>query len=190
MSGPSVRRLTWWVGEGFLDFWTQILGIVKCVSDVLRCVKERTFPLSSTIKQPVMNFSLWSSYMATAYYGMCHTFRSSEKMGAAFYGGQFFLDPNISYKVIIHDPQFYHILPVSLVFPRIWLDFKTTKLEKILTGGPRENHFWANFDFCRLSIIFTIEIETNVFVSPPEHVWCVHSDFLKITISSLLQWMT
>ena len=34
-------------------------------SDVERCVRERTFPLSSSIKQNMMNSSLWSSKMAT-----------------------------------------------------------------------------------------------------------------------------
>ena len=91
---------------------------------MVRCVKEKTFPLSSIIKQPEMNSSQWSSYMATVYYGMCHTFRNTKKIGANYYGGQFFLDPNITYKVIIHDPQFYLIVPGSLVFPRIWLDLK------------------------------------------------------------------
>ena len=87
-------------------------------------MKEKTFPLSSVIKQNEMNSSLWSSDLATIYYGLCHTFRNPEKIAAGVYCGHFFIDPNLTYKVILHDPQFYLVLPNSLAFPRIWLDYK------------------------------------------------------------------
>ena len=71
-----------------------------------------------------MNTSLWRSDMASIYYGMCHTFRNPEKVDTDSSAGRFFLEPNITYKVLLHDPQFYLILINSLTFPRIWLDYK------------------------------------------------------------------
>ena len=57
-------------------------------------------------------------------YRMCHTFRNPEKIKADTLGGHFFLEPNMSYKVLLHDPQFYLILINSLTFPRIMLEYK------------------------------------------------------------------
>ena len=94
--------------------------------DVLRCVKEKTFSLSSTIKQSKMNSSIWSSNMANVYYGFCHTFTNPEKLPAAAYApaGVFYLNPNLTYRVILHDPLFYHVVINGLVFPRVWLEYK------------------------------------------------------------------
>ena len=99
--------------------------IAEC-SDVLSCVKEKTFPLNSTVKQTMLNSSLWSTTMATVYYGMCHTFRNTEKLPAMAMvpAGVFYLNPNLTQRIIIHDPLFYHILSNSLVFPRVWLEYK------------------------------------------------------------------
>ena len=36
----------------------------------------------------------------------------------------FNLDPSLNYRVMIHDPKFYHILVKHGIFPRIWLDYK------------------------------------------------------------------
>ena len=37
-------------------------------------------------------------------------------------GFVFYLDPSLSYRVIFHDPKFYHIVSNTLTFPRIWRD--------------------------------------------------------------------
>ena len=95
-------------------------SIAYLFTDVLRCMKEKTFALSSSVKQNEMNSSHWSSYLATTYYGICHTYKSPESFYANDLAGKFFLDPNITYTVILHDPQFYHILTNSLAFPRVW----------------------------------------------------------------------
>ena len=36
----------------------------------------------------------------------------------------FFLDPNINYRIIFHDPKFYHMVSNTFTFPRIWLEYK------------------------------------------------------------------
>ena len=89
-------------------------------------MKEKTFPLNSTLKQTMMNSSLWMSDMAMVYYGLCHTFRNPVKLKAMAQAtaGSFYLNPNLTQRVIIHDPLFYHILSNALVFPRVWLEYK------------------------------------------------------------------
>ena len=71
-----------------------------------------------------MNSSLWSSDMANIFFGLCHTFSNREKILTGVEGGRFFLEPKIAYKVFLHDPQFYHVLPNTLAFPRIMLNYR------------------------------------------------------------------
>ena len=54
-----------------------------------------------------MEESMWSSKMATVYYGMCHTFMYPHKLEADMIndGLLFFLDPTINYRIIFHDPK-------------------------------------------------------------------------------------
>ena len=46
--------------------------------NVAACVRELC--LNSTITQEFMNRSLWNSYVATVYFGMCHTFNYPQKI--------------------------------------------------------------------------------------------------------------
>ena len=91
-------------------------------------MRENTISLNSTIKNNIMNVSLWSSYMATVFWGMCHTFRNPQKMtanvGSGLNQALFNLDPKLNYRILIHDPKFYHILIKNTVFPRILLNYK------------------------------------------------------------------
>ena len=65
--------------------------------------------------------------MATIFLGMCHTFsyknKDEEKDEST---NTFLLDPNLNYRILIHDPNYYHILFKSVV-PRIWVDYKAGK---------------------------------------------------------------
>ena len=92
---------------------------------VKKCVREKTFALD--IKQTVVNSSLWSSRMATVYAGLCHTFTYPLPLSSHIDTDSFlfYLDPDLSYRVLIHDPKFYHVVTNSLAFPRIWLDFES-----------------------------------------------------------------
>ena len=75
------------------------------------------------------NSSLWTSYMATIFLGMCHTFtyqNEDEENDESI--NMFLLDPKLNYKIFIHDPKYYHLLQKSL-FPRIWLDHNGKNME-------------------------------------------------------------
>ena len=52
---------------------------------------------------------------------MCHTFRNNETIKT------FLLDPNLNYRISIHDPNYYHLLIRSLVVPRALLQYKAGK---------------------------------------------------------------
>ena len=69
---------------------------------------------------------MWSSYMATIFFGMCHTISSQIKEDKEESTNIFLLDPNLNYRILIHDPNYYHILFKSVV-PRIWVDYKAGK---------------------------------------------------------------
>ena len=96
-------------------------------------MREKTFPLNSTIKHavrdfrlqiPVLNSSLWRSQMATVHFGLCHTFLYPGKLEAGQAKFGFYLEPSLNLKVMLHDPQFYHVLANSLSVPRLWLQYQ------------------------------------------------------------------
>ena len=104
------------------------------MEDVVDCVREKTFPLNSSIKDAghplafhsMINESFWTSTMLTVPFGLCHTFRYPGNIGDDFYKDSFYfiLSTNFNYKIIIHDPLFYHLIFNSLIFPRIWIEYK------------------------------------------------------------------
>ena len=50
----------------------------------------------------------------------------------------FYLDPDLNYRVFIHDPSFYLILERGQVFPRIMLEYKRNR---DMQGGYYEGYF-------------------------------------------------
>ena len=56
------------------------------------------------------------------YFGMCHTYTYKTKKDADESSNSFELDPNLNYRIFIHDPKFYHIL-LKRVFPRILVQY-------------------------------------------------------------------
>ena len=95
-------------------------------SDIVDCIRENTFSLSSSLPHSKLNLSFWSSYMASMYLGMCHTFTYKNKENTDESTQLFILDPTLNYRIFIHDPKFYHLLIKSL-FPRILLQYKKGK---------------------------------------------------------------
>ena len=91
------------------------------------CIRENTFPFN--VKQNVMNSSLWSSIMSVVYAGLCHTFDYPEPLSGDINRDSFlfYLDPNISYRIIVHDPKFHLLVTNSIAFPRIRLEYKAGK---------------------------------------------------------------
>ena len=70
-------------GEYIEAFCSSLLGETQfSPSEVERCVAENTFSLSSSVQQTKMNSSLWSSNMASIYFGLCHSFRYPGKVTA------------------------------------------------------------------------------------------------------------
>ena len=103
--------------------------------EVLDCVRNNTFSFNDSIKdarfnmqtmESVVKESLWRTTMDTVYYGTCHTFNYSDRIYADMVLDSFlfYLDPSLKYRVIFHDPKFYHIVSNTLTFPRIWLEYK------------------------------------------------------------------
>ena len=108
--------------------------------EVNDCIKERTFSINDTIKTAfhditnltsVMNPLYWKLNFGSPYLGMCHTFIYTTKLKADMLsdGVVFQLDPDLSYKVIIHDPKYFLMASNPLVFPRIWREYKAQDLE-------------------------------------------------------------
>ena len=102
-----------------------IIISILCI-EVMDCVRNKTFSFRDSIKdakfnlqkrQSVVNESLWSSFMDTVYYGMCHSFNYSDRVYADMVsdGFLFYLDPSLSYRVIFHDPRWQSGPALSLV---------------------------------------------------------------------------
>ena len=66
--------------------------------------------------------------MATIFLGMCHTFRYHKIDDNDESTNTFLLDPNLNYRILIHDPKYYHLLWKGLI-PRIWVDYNSGNLE-------------------------------------------------------------
>ena len=107
---------------------------------VQECIQEKTYGLKDTIKsafhdatnpKSIMSNIYWTPNFGSPYLGMCHTFLYGKGLKADMMkdGLLFQLDPNLSYKVIIHDPKFYLIASNPLVFPRIWKEMKGSEIK-------------------------------------------------------------
>ena len=59
-----------------------------------------------------MSPSLWTSSLGAVELGMCHTLNLHQDLEAdCHHGGLLFgLDPNLNYRVYIHDPRYFHFL--------------------------------------------------------------------------------
>ena len=173
-------------------------------SDVLHCVRENTLALNSTIQQEVMEEALWSSYMASVLYGMCHTFLFPRKVEAnqltTFNSSLFHLNPGLNYRIMIHDPKFYHILSKYGIFPRIWLEYKSgqnmraghyefteiTVTEHHLLNRP-EKPCEEEEDYDFLECVKTSQARM-VGCRPPWDIWSPHTIPLCQTMDQLQQY--
>ena len=98
------------------------------------CVREKTFPRNTSIKdvghsfpfQSLMKESMWRSRLVMVPFGFCHTFQYPDNIGADFHQDSFYflLSTDFNYRIIIHDPLFYHFMFNSMIFPRIWIEYK------------------------------------------------------------------
>ena len=59
--------------------------------------------------------------MPTVLFGLCHQI-TPDLITDSF---QLWLEPGLNYRILIHDPSFYHVVRRSLTVPRIWLQFKS-----------------------------------------------------------------
>ena len=105
--------------------------------EVQQCFEENTFTLNETMLGAVYNLEnkvdllhnnsevTWNTTASNVFYGRCYTFLYSKPILANQLtdGLAFGLNPNITYKVILHDPNFYLIVSNPLVFPGIWREF-------------------------------------------------------------------
>lgn len=112
----------------------------KTNKEVQDCIRAKTFNFTDTIKNAyhdatdpkvLMSEEQWIPNFGSPYLGMCHTFLYETQLRADMMkDGIFFrLDPNLSYKVIIHDPRFFLMTSNPLVFPRIWKEYKKNSLK-------------------------------------------------------------
>ena len=111
----------------------------KNISEVLECIRSRTFSLNDTIKTAFYDLTslkslkvekFWRENFGSPYLGMCHTFHATIKLKADMMkdGLIFQLDPELSYKIYIHDPKYYLMAANPLVYPRIFRDYKAKDL--------------------------------------------------------------
>ena len=71
----------------------------------------------------------WNITAGSVFMGTCHTFQYSKKLLADMVteGVVFGLDPSLSYRIMLHDPNFYLLASNPLVFPRIWVEYKVVQ---------------------------------------------------------------
>ena len=148
-----------------------------------------------------MEESMWNSKMATVYYGMCHTFLYPDKLEADMIndGLLFFLEPTINYRIIFHDPKFYHMVSNTFTFPRIWLEYKVdlnmksdyfdwyyiSVTEHHLLNRP-EQPCEEKEDYDFLKCVKTSQAE-SVGCRPPWDIWSPHTIPLCQTVVQLQQ---
>ena len=62
--------------------------------------------------------------MDVTYLGVCHTFVFPNRTYKDRNHSMFYLNPGLSYRILIHDPKFYLSIIKSGLFPRIWIQYK------------------------------------------------------------------
>ena len=74
----------------------------------------------------LLNTSNWNVTKGNVFVGQCHTFQNPNILQAdAVMDGQLFaINPNLTYRVIFHDPKYFLITENPTVFPGIPAVFK------------------------------------------------------------------
>ena len=95
----------------------------------------------------LLNNTIWSSEMATVYYGMCHTFLYPDKITNTE-EFVFYLYPGLNYRVFVHDPRYYMIGFNPLTTPRILLELNSGQ------NNMKPGHFeWFMFSVTEHNLI-------------------------------------
>ena len=98
-------------------------------TNIADCVRQKTYKLNETLMganagminpHPLLNSSLWTSYLTTLQFGNCFTLEYSELFTADFEKHSIWLhfDKNLMYDVYIHDPNFFLITNNLQVIPQ------------------------------------------------------------------------
>lgn len=83
---------------------------------------------SLAIKEDILHNNpdvTWNITASNIYMGRCHTLQFSKPLLADMITDAlgFGLNPEMSYRVILHDPNYYLLASNPMVFPRIWVEY-------------------------------------------------------------------
>ena len=134
--------------------------------------------------------------MASIYFGMCHTFTYENRENTDTSTKSFVLDPTLNYRIMIHDPKFYHLF-IKIMFPRIFLQYRAgrdldagtfdyydiTVTEHQLINRP-EQSCEEDEDYDFLECVKTSQARM-VGCRPPWDIWSPHTIPLCQTVDQL-----
>ena len=127
--------------EGTSDFITNFCNESSSSEEMKTCFEENTFTLNETLMGAVYSLAIkqdilhnnpdatWNTTASNIYFGKCHTLQFYKPLLADMItdGLAFGLNPNMSYRVILHDPNYYLLAYNPMVYPRISLEFTVIK---------------------------------------------------------------
>ena len=98
-------------------------------NDILDCVNNKTYTLEETVKNAIhsyvdpkslMNKTYWSTYLSVTAYGKCHVLKYEQPFSADFETDSLtlFLNPELSYRIYIHDPKYFFTTHNMLTIPQ------------------------------------------------------------------------
>ena len=105
----------------------------KTAVDVVQCIYEHIYDFDEMIKQVLWHTSYidtpWKSSITSLTNGKCHTLENYGQLGvnAELHSAQIILNPNLSYRVFLHDPLFFFITLNPLAVPQIATSIKISQ---------------------------------------------------------------
>ena len=102
----------------------------SCPSKELDCIEEKTYSKDELIinanqnlfnKTDISKSKFWNSDMTRTLFGMCHSFQYPESVGNVDFKDEFGfeLNPNVPYRIFMHDPNFFILSNNQVFIPHI-----------------------------------------------------------------------
>ena len=128
----SVENISWTSTDDFKEHLKVSSFYDGCIqANLLECILSSTYNLSETIMEAyvqhhpaadldILNSSYWINDISLTDMGNCHTLNNSVTLADSKWA--FSLDPNLYYKVLVHDPNFFMITTNPATIPFISLN--------------------------------------------------------------------
>ena len=123
---------------GTSDYINTFCNKSSSADELRTCFEDNTFTLNETLMGVVYSLAIkedilvnnnpyvtWNITASNVYLGRCHTLLFTKPLLADMITDAlgFGLNPEMSYRVLLHDQNYYLLASNPMVFPRIWVEY-------------------------------------------------------------------